>query len=115
MGEYGHPHARLQRALERGNPLLAATAAAECAPLQLPDALALCPLYAERAPERYEAAAARLLGRLCLELPLRSLAEAQAFAAALSLLPARRDAGLALLAVFLQGSPQLARRLERTA
>lgn len=82
----GSPHSRFKRALATGNPTIATAAAAELPRLSLADALGLCLVYREADPERFERAAVRWHGRLCLELRGLSPVGAQlAFAALLGL------------------------------
>jgi hypothetical protein len=63
------PHARLQRALDRGNLELACEAARECRHLDLEDSLRLCLLMKQERDERFERAAVRWLGKLLSEHP----------------------------------------------
>jgi hypothetical protein len=79
----GGSHARFHRALATGNATIATAAAAELPRLGLADALALVLLYRDGDRRRFERAAVRWHGRLCLEV--RGLASA--------------DAGLALAAL----------------
>ncbi|HET7044247.1 MAG TPA: hypothetical protein VFI37_05300 [Gaiellaceae bacterium] len=67
MGAAGSSHGTFQRALERGNLTVALATARELAGLTLEDALALTELLARVGDERFEAAAARWLGRLAAE------------------------------------------------
>ena len=60
--------------------------------------MALCLLFRDRDPGRYEPAAVRLHGRLCLELPRLDMADAQLALAALAGLPAS-DVGAAAAAL----------------
>src|SRR5262245_49794685 len=64
----GSPSARFQRALATGNPTIATAAAAELGRVPLEDALALVLIYRDAADRRFERAAVRWHGRLCLEL-----------------------------------------------
>ena len=64
----GSPYSRFKRALTSGNSTIATAAAAELPTLSLADALALCLLYRDTDPERFERAAVRWHGRFCLEL-----------------------------------------------
>src|SRR5262245_45493788 len=64
----GSPSARFQRALATGNPTIATAAAAELGSVPLADALALVLIYRDAADRRFERAAVRWHGRLCLEL-----------------------------------------------
>ncbi len=74
------------RALDSRQLPRAVAAARDLPQLSLDDALALCLLYAEQAPGRYAAAAARWHGRLALEAGL-DLLESQLALGALMLLP----------------------------
>ena len=73
----GLAQARLRRAIATGNPTLARATALELPRVELVDALALCLLFRDRDRDRYERAAVRLHGRLCLELSGLGLADAQ--------------------------------------
>lgn len=84
MGNAGSAYARFRRALDTGNPGLAWPAAAELPHVSLDDALALVLLVVGE--PRYARAAARWLGRLCLERPL-TLDQAHVIAGALAALP----------------------------
>ena len=86
MGAAGSPHANFQRAVERGNVLLAITVAKELGTLSLEDALALTEMLARVGDERFEPAAVRWLGRLAAERA-PSLRGIQLAAEALSALP----------------------------
>jgi hypothetical protein len=79
----GGPYPRFRRALATGNPTIATAAAAELPRLSLGDALELLLLYRDSDRRRFERAAVRWHGRLCLEVS--------------GLVPA--DAGLALAAL----------------
>lgn len=99
MTSQGHPHARFQRALRTGNPMLVRAAAAELGWVGLEDALRVCLVLATSEPDRYEPAAVRWLGRLLLEESGMTLAEAQLSAAALTALP-QAGQDLSVLAAF---------------
>jgi hypothetical protein len=72
MTSDGHIPARLHRAIAAGNLFAARALAAELPrPLDLDEALALLLLIADRDPPTYPRAAARFVGRLALERPLR--------------------------------------------
>lgn len=86
VGAAGSPHAAFQRACERGNVLLALTTARELGRLSLEDALALTELLARAGDDRFDAAAARFLGRLADERK-PTLAGLRLAAAALGELP----------------------------
>ena len=87
MSIKGGPHQRFRRALEIGRLPLVLAAAAELPRLDLPDALEVLFLIADQAPERYEPAATRWLGRLALERPVTTLAELRLESAACEVLP----------------------------
>src|SRR4051794_25838705 len=101
MTSQGSPLARLRRALQHGNPLLALATAAELPRVPLPEALAICLLLYDKEPHRFEAAALRWHARLCRDARL-SLAEAAIALAALSALAAGKvdSGGQALLTVL---------------
>jgi hypothetical protein len=63
----GTPHARFQRAVERRHLPAAEAAAYELGRLTLADALLLLLLIAEKAPEKFERAAVRWVGRFAVE------------------------------------------------
>jgi len=67
VGAAGSPRARFQRAVERRNLPLAEAAAHELGRLALGDALCLLLLIAEKAPEKFERAAVRWVGRFAVE------------------------------------------------
>jgi hypothetical protein len=93
----GSPYMRLRRALDRGNLTEAFSAGSELEHVGLGEALELCLLIREKAPDRYDRAALRWHGRLCREVDV-SLEEAQAVLAALALLSGdrKRNAAFAL-------------------
>jgi hypothetical protein len=66
MGNAGHPHAHLARALDRGLKLPALAAAAQLGQVPLEEALLLTLLLVDE-PARYRKAAARWHARLVLE------------------------------------------------
>jgi hypothetical protein len=74
---------RLRRALDRGNVTEALSSASELEHVGLAEALELCLLLRDKAPERYPRAALRWHGRLCREVDV-TLEEAQAILAVLS-------------------------------
>ena len=100
MTSDGSAYARFRRALERaeqtGNVELVRAAAAELPRVELGDALRICWLLRDTG-ERYQRAAVRWLGRLCLEGHAISLQEAQLAATALSDLPHHLPQALAPL------------------
>jgi hypothetical protein len=67
---------RFRRALDRRNVTEALSAASELQHVGLAEALELCLLLRDKAPERYPRAALRWHGRLCREVDV-SLEEAQ--------------------------------------
>ena len=88
---------RFRRALDRGNVTEALSAGSELEHIGLTEALELCLLLREKAPDRYRRAALRWHGRFCREVDV-SLEEAQAVLAALVLLAGerKRNAAFAL-------------------
>jgi hypothetical protein len=94
------PHAPSSRDPD-GQPTLALAAAAEVPRVGLDDALALCLLLLDREPARYEAAAVRWTGRLCLEVRHVGLEELGMLVAALSALCGERAAVAATALVAL--------------
>jgi hypothetical protein len=100
----GSSYAQFQRAVERGNVLLAVTAARDLPRLSLSDSLALLLLFAERDCERFERAAPRWHARLVLAAGDFSIVEAQATLAAIALLPSSgRATALELLRTIASG------------
>jgi hypothetical protein len=85
----GPPYMRLRRALDRGNVTEALSSASELEYVGLNEALELCLLLRDKAPEKFPRAALRWHGRLCREVDV-SLEEAQAVLAALGLLAGER-------------------------
>jgi hypothetical protein len=81
----GSAYHRFRRALDRGNVTEVFSSASELQHVGLAEALELCLLLRDKAPERYPRAALRWHGRLCREVNV-SLEEAQATLAALALL-----------------------------
>jgi hypothetical protein len=63
------PHARLQRALDRGHLELACEAARECRHLDREDSLRLCLLMKQEHDERFERAAVKMARELLTEHP----------------------------------------------
>jgi hypothetical protein len=86
MTSQGGPYARFRRALASGNPTVATAAAAELPKLGLADALALLLLYSRTDRRRFDRAAVRWHGRLCLEAGRLSPADAALALAALGAL-----------------------------
>jgi hypothetical protein len=85
----GSPYMRFRRALDRGNVTGALSAGSELEHFGLNEALELCLLLRDKAPDRYGRAALRWHGRLCREVDV-TLEEAQAVLAALALLSGER-------------------------
>jgi hypothetical protein len=77
-------------------------AARELGELSLADALSLCLLFAEVAPERYSPAAARFHARFVLKAQGLSLEQSQLALSALAMLPQERGAALRMLVVWLR-------------
>jgi hypothetical protein len=80
---------RFRRALDRGNVTDALSSASELPHVGLNEALELCLLLRDKAPEKFPRAALRWHGRLCREVDV-GLEEAQAILAALVLLASER-------------------------
>jgi hypothetical protein len=99
---------RFRRALDRQNVTEALSAGAELPHVGLAEALEVCLLLRDKAPERYSRAALRWHGRLCREADV-SLEEAQASLAALVVMAGerKRNAAYALAGLLSR------RRLER--
>jgi hypothetical protein len=87
----GSPCTRFRRALDRGNITEALSAASE---RRRNEALELCLLLRDKAPERYLRAALRWHGRLCREVDV-SFEEAQAMLAALAVMAGDRKGNAA--------------------
>ena len=86
MSIKGSAYSRFRRALDTGNLTLVQAAAAELPTINLDDALRICALYRVD-PSRYEAAAIRWLGRLCLERPGTTITDLRLALAAFERLP----------------------------
>jgi hypothetical protein len=99
MSIKGSSYARFRRALETGNLTLVRAAAAELPTINLEDALRIC-LLLPADPPRYERAAVRWLGRLCLERPNTTLTELKLALAAFERLPSEPDEAAAELRRF---------------
>jgi len=95
---------RFRRALQGGSATLALGAAAELGGhLNLDDALALTLLLAAHEPSRFSRAAARWVGRYCVEQPRVELAEAQLLLSLLAALPGQpTTAARGLEALFME-------------
>jgi hypothetical protein len=83
----GSPYTRLRRALDHANVTEALSAAGELEHVGLVEALELCLLLCDRAPEKYGRAALRWHGRYCREVRDVTLEEAQAVLATLGPAP----------------------------
>jgi hypothetical protein len=90
----GSAFMRFRRALDRQNITEALSAASELPHVGIAEALELCLLLRDKAPERYPQAALRWHGRLCREVNL-SLEEAQAVLAALVVMAGERKGNAA--------------------
>jgi hypothetical protein len=86
----GSPYMRFRRALDRRNVTEALSAASELPHVGLNEALELCLLLRDEAPDRFPRAALRWHGRLCREVVV-SLEEAQAILAALVVMAGERN------------------------
>ena len=85
MTSQGSAYHRFRRALDRRNVTEALSCASELEHVGLAEALELCLLLRDKAPDRFPRAALRWHGRYCREVTV-SLEEAQAVLAALALL-----------------------------
>lgn len=86
MGNAGHPHARLQRALDREDLPGAHAAARDLGKVSLPDAFRLLLLIEKKAGDKFERAAVRFVGRFATETPTLNLHELQMLAGAIGAL-----------------------------
>jgi hypothetical protein len=107
----GSAFTRFRRALDHKNVTEALSAASELEHLGLAEALQLCLLPRDKAPERYPRAAFRLHGRLCREVDV-SLEEAQAILAALVLMACERTGNAAFALADLRSQRGLERPCE---
>ena len=107
-------HVRFRRALASGSVTLALGAAAELGRLDLEDAFELTLLLAAREPRRYSRAAARWVGRFCVEHRVE-LVEAELLLSLLGALPLQtKAAARGLEALFTErGEPNLAEAVRR--
>jgi hypothetical protein len=107
----GHPHSLFRRALERGNLLMAETAARELGRLTLADALELTALIALKDARRFPRAAARWLRLYLDDAPAATLEDAALAIASLAALagPSRREALATLRALAARASDDAAR------
>jgi hypothetical protein len=87
VASQGSAYTRLRRALDHSNLTEALSAASELQHVGLLEALELCLLLCDKAPERFNRAALRWHGRYCREVADVSLPEAQAILATLAALP----------------------------
>jgi hypothetical protein len=106
----GSPFARFRRALDRGNVTEALSAASEIEHVGLAEALELCLLLVDKAPDRFGRAALRWHGRYCREVRGVDMDEGVAVLAALGALrgPRSKQAASALAELLSR------RGLERT-
>jgi hypothetical protein len=100
------------RALDRRNVTESLSAASELEHVGLAEALELCLLLREKAPERYPRAALRWHRRLCREVDV-SLEEAQAILAALVVMAGERKGNAAYALAELLSSSRSAQRRGR--
>ena len=77
VGNAGHPHARLQRALDREDLPGAHAAARDLDQVSLPDAFRLLLLIEKKAGDRFERAAVRFVARVAADTPTLTLNELQ--------------------------------------
>ena len=110
MTAQGSPFARFRRALDRGNVTEALSAASEIEHVGLAEALELCLLLVDKAPDRFGRAALRWHGRYCREVRGVDMDEGVAVLAALGALrgPRSKQAASALAELLSR------RGLERT-
>jgi hypothetical protein len=102
---------RFRRALDRQNVTEALSAASELQHVGLAEALELCLLLRDKAPESYPRAALRWHGRLCREVDV-SLEEAQAVLAALALMATKQKSNAAFALADLMSRRGLERPCE---
>jgi hypothetical protein len=106
MTAQGHPRAIFNRAIERGNLLVAETTAREIGRVSLVESLALTALIAQKDPGRRSRAAARWLLRYLEANDQAGIEEAAMVATALAALGGpTHDAALALLIGMAERSP----------
>jgi hypothetical protein len=91
----GSAYARFRRALDRGNLIEATASARELEHVGLVEALELCLLLCDKAPDRFWRAALRWHGRYCREVDVE-LDEGQAVLATLAALCGERRSHAAL-------------------
>jgi hypothetical protein len=105
MTAQGHPRAIFQRAVERGNLVVAEATARELGQLTLEEAVRLLFLYAEKEPVKFERAALRWLSRYLTEGKAVSLLKAQLALSALAELRAgEREAAAKILTELVRRS-----------
>lgn len=97
MTSQGSPYQRFRRAIATGNLNIIRASAAELPRIGVGEAAAILLVIAEREPDRYQRAAVRWLGKLCLERSDAQLAHLGALAQALAALPAEPAAARAAL------------------
>ena len=114
MTAQGSAYHRFRRALDRRNVTEALSSASELEHVGLAEALELCLLLRDKAPERYPRAALRWHGRLCREVDV-SLEEAQATLAALVVLASERKSNAAFALADLLSRRGLERSCEALA
>ena len=110
MTSQGRPYARFRRALATGNPLLVTAAAAELRQVSLADSLAVCLVYRDADPERFDRAIVRWHARLAQQARAMGPRESQLALAALQALRGPAAAPVARLLAELCGA---ARRFVR--
>lgn len=112
MTSQGTAHGRFTRAIQTRNLWAAEMALRELGNPSLDDALSYLGLLAEQKPEKLERAAVRWHGRLEVEAPLLTLAEAQlALAALASLCAGEQDALDILRRLLRRARPTLVARI----
>ncbi len=97
MTSTGSPYGRFRRALEQGNLQLVRAAAGELPTIRLDDALRVCLLIRDSAPQGYERAALRWVARFAVEARAATLGDVQAAAGALERLPRDPDEAMGTL------------------
>jgi hypothetical protein len=107
------PPPSVGRNLDRENVTEALSAASELQHVGLAEALELCLLLRDKAPERYPRAALRWHGRLCREVDV-SLEEAQAILAALVVMAGERKENAAYALADLLSRPRAGASLRDT-
>jgi len=100
----GSAYSRFRRALATGNLTLIRAAAADLPQVRLDDALHVCVLLRDQAPERYEAAAVRWIGRFCVEKHDVSLDDVEQARGAFVLMRREPERALGVLQALCAGS-----------